>query len=125
MAGGIRRICRCRDDKGQDLGAKCPRLKQRDHGTFQIRHELAPDRNGKRQTFRRGGYTSRTDAENDFDRVHELLKLADGDEADALAISEMLLALDRKEKVPEPEEVKGRLRSRLNLNDKGTVAEWM
>jgi integrase len=125
MAGGIRRVCRCRDDNGKDLGAKCPKLKQRNHGTLQIRQELAQARDGSRQPFRRGGYTSRTEAEKDLDRVRDLLKLADGDENDALAISEMLLALDHREKLPEPEQVKVCLRSRQPLNDKGTVQEWM
>ncbi len=125
MAGGIRRICRCRDSAGKDLGAKCPKLTQRNHGSYQMRQEVSAKPDGTRQTFRRNGYATKDDALAELDRVRELLNLADGDEQDALVVSEMLMALDRKEKLPEPELVKQRLRSKQALNDKGTIGEWL
>jgi integrase len=125
MAGGIRRICRCRDKDGKDLGSKCPKLTQRTHGSYQVRQELSQKLDGTRQTFRRNSYTSKDDAQDDLDRVRELMNLAEGDEGDARVISEMLMALDRKEKLPEPDVVKQRLRSKQALNDKGTMGQWL
>lgn len=125
MAGGIRRRCRCRDENGRDLGAKCPKLTQRSHGTYQVRQEMAPTQDGQRQVFRRYGYEKREDAQADLDRVRELLNLAEGDVEDGLAITEMLLALEHGENLPETEVVKQRLRSNQALNDKGTMGDWL
>jgi integrase len=125
VAGGVRRRCRCRDENGKDLGSRCPKLKQRRHGTWYLQQELARSADDTRNLFRRNGYATQTDAQADLDRVRELVNLADGDTDDLRAISEMLMALDPGEKLPEPDVVKQRLRTRQALNDKGTLGEWL
>jgi integrase len=57
--------------------------------------------------------------------VRELINLADGDEDDLRAVSEMLMALDSGEKLPEPERIRRQLRNKQALNDKGTLGDWL
>ncbi|MGW4129467.1 tyrosine-type recombinase/integrase [Amycolatopsis japonica] len=121
-AGGIRRRCRCRDENRKDLGAKCPKLAQRSHGVWQLRHELPPDARGKRRTFRREGYETKKLAEKDLDRVHDLLGLAEDDE-DRETVAALLDGLGPKEPLPEPEEIRGQLRAGTPLNSKVIMSE--
>jgi hypothetical protein len=123
--GGISKRCRCRDENGKDLGAKCPKLKQRNHGSWQIRHELLPAANGTRRTFRRSGIEDRDDAVEVYDRLRALLNLADDDPEDLEKITQMLADLGRKQTLPDPEVIRTELRSGQALNDNGTVGEWL
>jgi integrase len=60
--------CRCRDEYGRDLGARCPRLRRADgswnprHGEWYFTLDLPAGPGGKRRRMRRGGFTSRDDA---------------------------------------------------------------
>lgn len=121
-AGGIRRTCRCRDTNRKLIGAACPKLSQRNHGTWEIRQELASDGEGGRRVFRRKGYTAKTDAQAALDRVRELLNLAEHDE-DRDAVASLLLDLEPKDPLPEPEAVRRRLRAGQPLKDTGTIGE--
>jgi integrase len=133
-AGSIRRRCRCRDENGKDFGSKCPKLAQRNHGAWQLRHELPPAKDGKRQTFRRDGYAVKSaapdvrdtqpGAQDDLDRVRELLNvgLAEGEQQ---AVAELLLSLDPKELLPSTEEVRRKLRAGQALGDNMTAGEWL
>jgi integrase len=125
MAGGIGRRCRCRDKDGKELGANCPKLKQRKHGTWYMQQELFRKPGDPRNLFRRRGYETKNDAQDALDKVRELIKLADGDEENLQAITVMLMALDRREAIPKPEEVRTQLRSKLDLNSKVTIGEWL
>jgi integrase len=125
-AGGIRRRCRCRDENGKDLGAACPKLTQRGHGTWQLRQELAATADGTRRTFRREGYDTKKLAEADLGRVRELMNLAgEDDEEDRDAIATLLMAITAKDSLPAAEEVRRKLRAGLELSSKLTVGEWL
>lgn len=123
--GGIRRRCRCKDADGRFLESRCPKLRNRKHGSWQLLMELHPGQSGSRRRFRRLGYATKDDAIAARDRIRELLNLAGSDEDDQDKVSEMLHGLKRREAIPDPEMIRTQLRSGLSLNDKGTVAEWM
>jgi hypothetical protein len=57
MKGSTFRRCACRHPgTGKQYGQACPKLTNRKHGTWGIRQELPPRRDGTRRTFRRAGY---------------------------------------------------------------------
>src|SRR5689334_19031098 len=118
--GGISKRCRCRDENGKDLGAKCPKVRQPKHGSWQVRHELHPSPDGDRRTFRRTGFKVKDDAVKVYDRLRELLNLAEGDPDDLEKITQMLIGLDKQEPLPDPDVIRAELRFGQALNDKGT-----
>lgn len=123
-AGSVRRRCRCRDENGNDLGSKCPKLSQRSHGSWQLRQELVPTAEDKRRIFRRQGYETQTKAQADLDKVRTLLALGTAD-GDAEAISAMLDALGTDEEIPDAEAVARKLRAGQDLGTSGTLGDWM
>lgn len=123
-AGGVTRRCRCRDENRKELGASCPKLAQRSHGSWQLRQELTATPEGRRRTFRRLGYETRTQAQADLDKVRSLLALGKSTE-DAEAVSAMLDALDKDESIPDVEAVARKLRSGQDLVENMTVGEWL
>lgn len=133
-AGSIRRRCRCRDENGKDLGSTCPKLAQRNHGAWQLRHELPATKDGKRRTFRRDGYAVKSaapdvrdtqpGAQDDLDRLRELLNLGK-DENEQDAVATLLDSLGRKEPIPTVDEVRKKIRAGLALSEKGTVGQWL
>jgi plasmid stabilization system protein ParE len=62
MAGSVFKRCGCRDASGKLLGAACPRLKTRSHGTWSFKVELTAGAGGRRRTGQ-GGFSTRRDAE--------------------------------------------------------------
>ena len=66
MSDSIYKRCKCRDDAGKDIGARCPKLRRADaswnpkHGTWYFALELPSGPNGRRRPrMRRGGYATR------------------------------------------------------------------
>jgi integrase len=58
--GRIYRRCGCADPAtGRPIGAGCPRLARRGHGSWYVTLELPPDPDGRRRRIRRGGYPTR------------------------------------------------------------------
>ena len=60
--GGVYKRCGCRDPRtGQSMDTACPRLRERDHGSwyFDCAVTAVPGRRGR---VRRGGYLTRRDA---------------------------------------------------------------
>jgi integrase len=58
--GRIYRRCGCADPAtGRPIGAGCPRLAQRGHGSWYVTLELPPDPDGRRRRVRCGGYPAR------------------------------------------------------------------
>lgn len=123
-AGGIRRRCRCRDESGKDLGTTCPKLSQRSHGSWQLRHELSASSEGKRRTFRRDGFGTKGAAQEVLDDLRTLLAIAD-DSDDREAITQLVMSLGSKDALPTPDEVRRDLRAGRDLGDKTTVGEWL
>ncbi|MBF9134752.1 hypothetical protein I0C86_38355 [Plantactinospora sp. S1510] len=97
----IRKRCYCKDESGRRLGARCSRLKlasgawSSGHGVWAFQIELPPAPGGRRRILRRVSNTqpgARADVAAELARVCELMSLADGDEALADEIAEVLMA---------------------------------
>ena len=63
MSADITRRCGCRDERGKQYGAKCPKLKSPRHGTwgYRLSAGFTPD-TGKRRYVRESGFASHEDA---------------------------------------------------------------
>lgn len=57
------RRCACRDDGGKQLGARCPKLKNPRHGTWQVFVNVSATGTTERQRIRKGGFSSKAEAE--------------------------------------------------------------
>ncbi|GAB2974299.1 hypothetical protein GCM10027184_25100 [Saccharothrix stipae] len=68
--GRVYRRCACRDTVGRQLGARCPKLAGGKHGRWTFAVDL-PSPDGRRQTRRRGGFASRTEAQAALGKVLE------------------------------------------------------
>ncbi len=80
--GTITRRCRCTDpETGKDLGASCPKLQSRRHGTFGVFQELDPAQDGRRRRFRRGGFETSTKAQEELGKVRALMAIPEEDDA--------------------------------------------
>ena len=62
MAGSVFKRCGCRDERGKLLGAACPRLRTRSHGSWSFKVEVAAAGGGRRRAGQ-GGFSTRRDAE--------------------------------------------------------------
>src|SRR5262245_19804417 len=123
-AGSISRRCRCRDAAGKDLGASCPKLGRRGHGSWHVRQELPAAARSKRRRFRRDGYATADDASDALDQVRTLLRLAEEEDAEEL-VGALLDELDKDEPLPKVDDVKRRLQAGLALDDRGTMGPAM
>ena len=57
------RRCACRDPEGKQYGARCPKLKNPRHGTWQVFVNVSATGSADRQRIRKGGFGSKADAE--------------------------------------------------------------
>ncbi|MFF4779486.1 tyrosine recombinase XerC [Microtetraspora fusca] len=137
MANGTTyKTCGCRDETtGKKLGKTCPKLRRsggnRDrwsstHGTWAYQLELPPHADGRRRTpLRRQGFATLEDAEAELDHARGLLAL-DEDLHTGRKICELMLSVLKDTKaLPPIEEVRKKVRTRQDLNQTVTVAEWM
>jgi integrase len=117
MKGSTFRRCGCRDASGKQLGQSCPKLASRRHGTWGWRQELPPAIDGDRQTLRKSGYESKTDAVADLDKVRALLAIPDPEDAEGrTAIAELLRnVVANGEPLPDHDETRRRFRSGQRL----------
>jgi integrase len=134
--GNTYKQCGCRDpETGRRLGTKCERLRRRDgnwsasHGTWYYQLELPPGEDGRRRApLRRGGFASKTDAEEQLGIAGDLLAIAaPGDTATASRIADAITAsLRAAGKLPDPALVR---KAVAGGQDPGTtpptVGEWL
>lgn len=106
MSAGKR--CGCRDpETGRQLGAACPKLRQRHHGTWEANPYI--DTSTGRKKLHRGGFESAADRDEFVDQVRELVRLAD-DEATRKAIGDLLFVSSKRGgKLPSVGDVRRRL----------------
>ena len=126
--GTITRRCRCTDpETGKDLGASCPKLQSRRHGTFGVFQELDPAQDGRRRRFRRGGFETSTKAQEELGKVRALMAIPEEDDAWGRTQISDLLEDCVKEKTPLPDydETRRRFQTGQSLNSKTTVGEWL
>ncbi len=57
--------------KMRKIGASCPKLEEKDHGTWHLYFELEPGEGGKRQRVRRGGFAKKTDAQRKAKELYD------------------------------------------------------
>ncbi|MEU0272301.1 site-specific integrase [Streptomyces sp. NPDC006307] len=125
-AGGITKRCECRGPDGKRLGTKCPQLSKRTHGNYELHQELPPGDKVARRRFRRTGYATVTDAQNDLDRVRAILAAAENDEDYARRVGDLLAAVQRdREPIPDVADVKRKLAGGLAMDNAMTVGEWL
>jgi integrase len=125
-AGSIYRRCECRGEDGKLLGASCPKLKRKSHGTVAVRQELPPDAAGKRRTWRRTGYGSVAEAQGDLSRLQAILDLPGDDPAEQQRVGDLLADIARRRAdIPQAAEVQRRLGVGIPLDGTTTVGEWL
>lgn len=128
MKGSTYRRCHCRDgETGRPLGSKCPKLKQRRHGSYSLRQELPPHEDGRRRSFSRGGYETKAAAQADLDQIRALLALPDADDEEGRRhIAELLeLVADEKGPLPGLEETRRRFVTGQKLTSRLAVSDWL
>ncbi len=82
-SNGFKR-CKCRDDGGRELGAKCPKLRRANgswnpnHGSYYGKKEYTPGPGGARVRLAVGGFRTESDLDDFFDRADRLMDIPDG-----------------------------------------------
>lgn len=113
--------CKCRDESGRELGAKCPKLRRSNgswnpnHGTWYGKTELPAGPDGKRHYLRLGGFRTEGDLEEFYEKAGRLLGVPDagpdGHEA-RMQIVEMIRAAHKKRApLPELEELQRKFKA--------------
>src|ERR1700678_3313127 len=86
--------CGCRDpETGKQLGAACPKLRQRHHGTYEANPYV--DTTTGRRKLHRGGFESAEARKEFVGSVRELVRLAD-DDATRNAIGDMIFEVSKR-----------------------------
>src|SRR5436190_4498521 len=68
--GSTFKRCGCRDQRtGRQLGQRCPRLRERGHGSWYLAIELSAAPDGRRGRVRLGGYATRAAAQAALGRL--------------------------------------------------------
>jgi integrase len=63
VKGSIFKRCGCVDAAGKPLGATCPRLRGKNHGTWYFQAELVAGQDGARRRKRQGGFATQREAQ--------------------------------------------------------------
>jgi integrase len=127
VKGSTYRRCFCRDPKTRKpFGSKCPKLKQKRHGSYSIRQELPPDKDDQRRSFNRSGYPNSKEAQADLDKVRALLAIPDEeDHPGRIRIGDLLDSIGEKERIPDFEETKKKFGTGQSLVTNITVGRWL
>ncbi|MFF0524082.1 tyrosine-type recombinase/integrase [Actinomadura nitritigenes] len=131
-AGTTYKTCGCRTPEGRLLGKKCPKLRRKSgswsptHGTWYYQYELPPRPDGtRRNPIRRGGYLLQDDAEAEIGKLHELLAVTDDPDHRHRIIDLITTTLKQHKRLPEPEEVRRKIRTGQALDTTITVGQWL
>jgi integrase len=107
--GSTFKRCFCKDpETGKELGADCPDLAKRRHGTWNYKIRL--DTSTGRRQLKRSGFGRETDASGQLDKVRDLVKLAAADERARAKIGDLIFAKSaRGGELPAVDDVRRRL----------------
>lgn len=107
--GSTYKRCGCTDqDTGKQLGATCPDLEKRRHGTWCC--EIRLDTTAARRKLKRSGFRTEGDAKEMLDKVRDLVKLAGDDERARRKIGDMIFEKSaRGGELPAVEDVRRRV----------------
>ncbi|WP_018352000.1 tyrosine-type recombinase/integrase [Longispora albida] len=115
--GSLFKRCGCADADGKRLGARCPDLKRANgqwssrHGKWGYQIAMPPRGEERRPPLQRSGFLLREDAADQLDQVKALLTLANGDNAVATEIADLLKALRPGDPLPERDDVARRVKA--------------
>ncbi|BCJ64818.1 tyrosine-type recombinase/integrase [Polymorphospora rubra] len=130
--GSLTKRCSCRDTNGKLIGVTCPKLRRTngtwsaDHGHWHYQIELPPTPDKRRRQLRRGGFRTRADAADELDQARTLISLANRDRERGTEIGDMLQTIaHNRQALPDPDEIRRRLRAGGSLADAPTVAEYL
>ncbi|MDB4872714.1 MAG: hypothetical protein JWL97_3718 [Gemmatimonadales bacterium] len=132
--GTTSKACGCRDEEtGRRLGKKCPKLRRASgswssqHGNWFYQLELPLNSDGSRRgPLRRAGFDSQKDAEAEMAQAVELLAIAGDDESARVAIADLIIAtVKATKKLPEPQEVRRKVRTGQDLGTTITTGQWL
>ncbi|GAA3417746.1 tyrosine-type recombinase/integrase [Streptosporangium vulgare] len=118
--------CGCKDPKtGKPLNSNCPDLTKRKHGTHGWRTRIDTTTQPNRQ-LRRFGYDTKVAAQQAFDHVADLLKLARDDERMRQRIGDLIFESKHGQDFPDVETIRRKLRMGIDLAaSEGTVGELL
>ncbi|MFK4043170.1 tyrosine recombinase XerC [Nonomuraea wenchangensis] len=131
------KICSCIDPvTGKNISKTCPKLRRAhgdggsrwstSHGTWGYQLELPAHADGRRRSpLRRSGFATLEDAEAELDHARGLLALDDEPAVRRQIAKLMLSVLKDTRRLPDLEEVRRKVRTRQDLNQHVTVAEWL
>jgi integrase len=131
--GKIFKRCSCVNPAtGRRYGPSCPDLRRSGgtawsatHGTFHFQLEL-PARPGQpRRQLRRGGYTTRDEAQEQLDHARDLLALAGGDPIAACEIGDLLAAVKKGRPLPDVLTVARRVGAGISASATVTVGDFL
>jgi len=121
--GSTFRRCGCTDSAiGKQLGAACPDLARRRHGTWC--YEVRIDTTDGRRKLKRSGFTRESDARTVLGQIADLIKLAGDDARTRRKIGDMIAEkTNRGGELPTVDELRRRLGLRGELNAGETFGE--
>ncbi|MDL4817353.1 tyrosine-type recombinase/integrase [Actinomadura opuntiae] len=131
--GSTFKTCGCRDEHGKKYGKDCPKLRRSNgrwsstHGSWKYQLELPPTAAGTRRApLRRAGFASQDAAQDQMDKAKELLAIAGDDLLVQIQIADLIVATLQKTRVlPEPEQVRKKIRTGQDLGRSITVGEYL
>ncbi|GAB3849466.1 tyrosine-type recombinase/integrase [Micromonospora andamanensis] len=139
MSGSTYKRCRCRNEAGRELGAKCPSLRRKDgawnprHGQWYFRAELPVVHGAQRKVMKRGGYATQTEADSVRQQIELLLAIPEagvtGDQARQDILTAIGRAFTKKQPLPNYDETRRRFQSGQIINGDMLVGqgldEWL
>ena len=106
--GSTYKRCGCTGPDGRQLGAGCPELSRRRHGTWC--YEIRLDTTAGRRKLKRSGFARQSDATAALDTIGDLVKLAGDDERARRKIGDMVFEKSaRGGELPAVDDVRRRL----------------
>lgn len=123
MNGSTYKRCGCTDPAtGRQLGAACPDLRRRHHGTWC--YEIRLDTTGGRRKVKRSGFSRESEARGVLGQIGDLIKLAGDDAKSRQKIGDMITEKStRGGQLPAVEDVRRRLGLRRDLDASETFGE--
>src|SRR4051794_27134438 len=135
MNGSTYKRCRCRDDSGKDLEARCSLLRRKDgswnprHGQWYFRVEVPVVHGARRKVVKRGGYATQAEAETLRQRIEQLLTIPEPGPHGDQARQDLLVAIERALKdraaLPNYDEMRRRYVTGQVLNATMSVGQWL
>nr|WP_213456581.1 hypothetical protein [Micromonospora sp. NBRC 107566] len=135
MKGSTYKRCRCRDDSGKDLEARCRFLRRKDgswnprHGQWYFRVEVPVVDGARRKVLKRGGYATQTEAETLRRQIELLMAIPAPGPVGDQARQDLLVAVEKALKargaLPDYDEMRRRYATGQALNATMTVGQWL